>query len=99
MTIWALDATIAIAATAAAVVTEVHATPREAVPATDIAGATPGGDPGPAIHHSPSLPGVAAIDHSPTGGADPIIEAGLDLLGGTQVIDPILQITNAPGVL
>ena len=99
-TIWALGAAIAIAVTAAAaVVTEDHAVPGEAVPAADVAGATPGGDPGPAIHHGPGPPSIAAINHGPTGGANLIIEAGLNLLGGTQVIDPILQIANAPDVL
>ena len=98
MTIQALDAAIAATA-AAAVVSEVHAALREAVPTADIAGAAPGGDPGPTIHHGPGLPGIAAIDHGPAEGTDPIIEAGLDLLGGTQVINPILQIANAPDVL
>ena len=36
---------------------------------------------------------------SATGGADPIIEAGLDPQGGTPVFDLVLQITNAPDVL
>ena len=77
--IQALGTTIAIAATAAAaVVTEDHTTPGEAVPAADIAGAAPGGDPGPVIHRDPGPSGVAAINHSTAGGADPIIKAGLD---------------------
>ena len=99
MAIRVLDTTVAVAATTAAAVTEVHATPGEAIPAADIAGAAPGGDPGHTIHHGPGLPGVTAIDHGPARGADPVIEAGLDLLGGTQVINPVLQITNAPGML
>ena len=98
MTVWALNAAIAIT-TAAAVVIEVHTTPGEAIPTADVAEAAPGGDPGPVIHHGPGPPDIAAIDHSPAGGVDPVIEVGLNLLGGTQVIDPTLQIANAPDVL
>ena len=99
MAIRVLDTAVSIAVTTAAAVTEVHAAPREAVPAADITGAAPGGDPGPAIHHGPGLPGIAAIDHGPTRGTDPVIKAGLDLPGGTRVIDLVLQITNTPGML
>ena len=99
-TVRALDTAIAIATTAAAaVVTEVHDAPKEAVPAADVAGAAPGGDPGPTIHRGPTLPGIAAIDHGPTRGANPIIKAGLNPQGGIPVIDLILQITNTPDVL
>ena len=51
------------------------------------------------IHCSPGPPGVTAIDRRPAGGADPIIEAGLDLLGGTPVINPVLQIANTSDML
>ena len=96
----ALGATIATAATAAAaVVTKDHAAPGEAVLTADVTGATPGGDPDPVTHRDPGAPGIAAIGHSPAGGADPIIEVGLDPQGGTPVIDLILQIANVPNVL
>ena len=50
-------------------------------------------------HRDPGPPGIAAIGHSPTEGADPVIEVGLNPQGGTPVIDPILQITSVPDVL
>ena len=96
----ALDATIATAATAAAaVVTKDHAIPGEAIPAADVAGAAPGGDPDPTTHRDPGPPGITTIGHGPTRGADPVIEVGLNPLGGTPVIDPILQIANVLDVL
>ena len=60
----ALGAAIATATTAAAaVVTRDHTAPREAVPAADVAGAIPGGDPDLRTHRDPGPPGIAAIDH------------------------------------
>ena len=47
----------------------------------------------------PSPPSVAAIGHGPAEGTDPVIGVGLDPLGGTPVIDPILQIANVLDVL
>ena len=50
-------------------------------------------------HHDPGPPGIATIGHGPAEGVDPVIEVGLDPQGGTPVINPILQIASAPGVL
>ena len=51
------------------------------------------------IYHDLGPPGTAAIDHSPIEGVDPITEVGLDLQGGTPVINPVLQIASIPGML
>ena len=89
---------MATAATAAAaVVTEDHTAPGEAVPTADVA--APGGDPDLVTHRNPDPPGIAIIGRGPAKGADPITEVGLDPPGGTPVIDPILQIANIPDVL
>ena len=49
-------------------------------------------------HADPSPPGIAAIDHGPVKGINPVTKVGLDPQGGPPVIDPVLLITNVPSV-
>ena len=87
------------AAITAAVVTRDHTAPREAVLTADIAGVTPEGGPIHTTHHDHGPLDDDAIGHDSAEGIDPAIEVGLNPREDALVIDPVLQITNVPGML
>ena len=87
------DAITAAAITAAAVV------PGEVILTADATRVAPGGGPIPMTHHNHAHLDNAAISHDPAEGIDPATRVGLDFWEDTPVINPILQITNVPGVL
>ena len=94
----ALGAITAITAVAAVVAGD-HAIPEEVIPIADAAGVTPGGGLILMTHCDHTPLDDATIGHDPVEGIDPATEVGPDPREDAPVINPILQITNIPGML
>ena len=73
-----------------------HATPGEAIPMANTAGATPGGGLVAVTHHGLNHPDGTTVDHGHAGGTDLAAEASLSSQEDATATDLTPQITSVP---